>query len=462
MENLLKKSNTLSSIGSNNTNYSLGCGTRRVRNQEDYIWINLLTGEWIKIPQITDEFLISCTNRNASECIKEYSDRIGSSVNLLEELLEFIIFKGFIEKNSTSNSPIEGVNFINIFSENIPRIEIEEIFKFECINLCIKPNKDVIEKRLTLKQWSEFFNKINNSSVKKATIILWEDSETKDLEYYISLLKECVDSITIDIVIKNFKSIDNIIIQLTEHLCVDKDMVTIRIEADKINSIEELNEYREYIESLVQKSGIKVVYKLGVHLISENKLISYFQNDNEGLKLYSFSSMCCFNEEYNVNENLNINLMLKNWFKLMEQYSLINYKCNVTSSSFNSPKLSCGAGRKTIAIMEDGSVYPCPNMSIEKYRIGSIITDDIYELEKESKKLLLNTSVEKRENCKGCFIAYFCGGGCLARAYNTVDNTDPFCRFFKGGSGLIPWYFDNELSFKQNMRCLSEKVNYGE
>lgn len=96
---------------------------------------------------------------------------------------------------------------------------------------------------------------------------------------------------------------------------------------------------------------------------------------------------------------------------------------------------SCGAGKNTIAIASDGSIYPC-HMFVGKKQliIGNAIKDDIKTVVNNTQNnMLYNLTVDDVEQCKGCKIRYVCGGGCRFRAYATEGNiygSDPMCEIY--------------------------------
>ncbi len=96
---------------------------------------------------------------------------------------------------------------------------------------------------------------------------------------------------------------------------------------------------------------------------------------------------------------------------------------------------TCGAGRDTISVSYDGTVYPCHMLHDPKLSLGSIFDNDLDEiLNTPLKKELSSSSVELFDECSSCEIKFFCGGGCRARSYYAFENLkskDPYCSLMK-------------------------------
>ncbi|MDH7576546.1 MAG: radical SAM protein [Bacillota bacterium] len=91
---------------------------------------------------------------------------------------------------------------------------------------------------------------------------------------------------------------------------------------------------------------------------------------------------------------------------------------------------------QSMAVMPDGSVYPCASLSdLQEFFLGNI-EDSNFSLTRalETKKWFRQRR-KPPAGCKGCPQSGFCGGGCLARAYAHKGRVDrPFegdCRLKK-------------------------------
>jgi uncharacterized protein len=72
----------------------------------------------------------------------------------------------------------------------------------------------------------------------------------------------------------------------------------------------------------------------------------------------------------------------------------------------------CGAGVEYAAVTPGGDVYPCHQFAgREEYRMGSVL-DGSFDGDISARFKALD--VNAREECRGCYAKYFCGGGCAA------------------------------------------------
>ncbi|MPW24560.1 thioether cross-link-forming SCIFF peptide maturase [Alkalibaculum sp. M08DMB] len=77
----------------------------------------------------------------------------------------------------------------------------------------------------------------------------------------------------------------------------------------------------------------------------------------------------------------------------------------------------CGAGNDYIAITPLGDIYPCHQfVGDEKFKLGSLETGII---NKDIKDQFYKANLVEKTKCTDCWAKYYCGGGCLANAYNT-------------------------------------------
>ncbi|RKO66587.1 radical SAM/SPASM domain-containing protein [Desulfofundulus salinus] len=84
---------------------------------------------------------------------------------------------------------------------------------------------------------------------------------------------------------------------------------------------------------------------------------------------------------------------------------------------------------QSMAVMPDGSVYPCASLSgLTEFYLGRI-TDGRFSLaEALAGTSLLGRTVEVMAGCRDCWHRYLCGGGCPARAYALTGRVDRACK----------------------------------
>lgn len=80
----------------------------------------------------------------------------------------------------------------------------------------------------------------------------------------------------------------------------------------------------------------------------------------------------------------------------------------------------CGAGNDYIAITPQGDIYPCHQfVGDEKFKLGTIFEGIVNTTVKDE---FHEANLTEKAKCTDCWAKYFCGGGCLANAYNTNRN----------------------------------------
>lgn len=95
-----------------------------------------------------------------------------------------------------------------------------------------------------------------------------------------------------------------------------------------------------------------------------------------------------------------------------------------------SVRLSCGAGKTTLSVGADGSVYPCHMLQSSEYCMGNILHDPMEKiLGSPVHSAFEEVTVENIDGCSSCTYRYLCGGGCRARAAtaNGLNTKDPYC-----------------------------------
>lgn len=75
----------------------------------------------------------------------------------------------------------------------------------------------------------------------------------------------------------------------------------------------------------------------------------------------------------------------------------------------------CGAGCEYVAVTPEGDVYPCHQfVGLEEWRLGSVFSGELNEVMREA---FSACNIMTKDDCKRCWAKYYCGGGCMANAY---------------------------------------------
>ncbi len=80
----------------------------------------------------------------------------------------------------------------------------------------------------------------------------------------------------------------------------------------------------------------------------------------------------------------------------------------------------CGAGTEYLAVTPTGDIYPCHQfVGIDGFKLGDVFSGVIRQDIRED---FANVNVLNKKHCEDCFAKYYCGGGCVANAYNFTQN----------------------------------------
>ena len=84
----------------------------------------------------------------------------------------------------------------------------------------------------------------------------------------------------------------------------------------------------------------------------------------------------------------------------------------------------CGIGtNRALYVRADGSIYPCPDTALSRFRLGSIRDEKLWDIWERSPLLreLRQLDVDTMNPvCAKCDVRYFCGGGCRGENYQVT------------------------------------------
>ena len=110
---------------------------------------------------------------------------------------------------------------------------------------------------------------------------------------------------------------------------------------------------------------------------------------------------------------------------------------NVIDSGL-SCSLLCGAGTSTVSISSVGDVYPCHFFNgYTEFFMGNSLENDIVGIVNSEANIFASMTVDDLEQCKGCDVRYFCGGGCRFRGYADFGDTKGHDRICKTNLATI-------------------------
>jgi radical SAM protein with 4Fe4S-binding SPASM domain len=123
--------------------------------------------------------------------------------------------------------------------------------------------------------------------------------------------------------------------------------------------------------------------------------------------------------------------------KLKEEYGETMYIGFVAASGFykygKQSSSRCDAGTKKIAVMPDGTVFPCNLFSgFKEFCLGNIFRESVDEILKHPiLDYFRQYAGDNRCELRDCEYYSACAGGCPAHSYSyygTMDSADPRCR----------------------------------
>lgn len=106
-----------------------------------------------------------------------------------------------------------------------------------------------------------------------------------------------------------------------------------------------------------------------------------------------------------------------------KEFSFFHFMIDLTGGPCVYKRLAgCGAGTEYVAITPDGDIYPCHQfVGMPEFVMGNVTTG-IENTKRTSEFKEVN--VYTKPDCKKCFAAMYCSGGCLANAYNATGSVN--------------------------------------
>ncbi len=116
----------------------------------------------------------------------------------------------------------------------------------------------------------------------------------------------------------------------------------------------------------------------------------------------------------------------------------------------------CNNCFEKVCVNSDGNVYPCASLNGDKrFSGGSIRKKPLKEIWLDSKVMINGraNSVQDKEDCRECYLQYFCGGGCTSHSYyasevdtgkGSIAARDPYCSTYKALFEDIIWEMASE------------------
>ena len=107
--------------------------------------------------------------------------------------------------------------------------------------------------------------------------------------------------------------------------------------------------------------------------------------------------------------------------RLNRWFNFFHFMIDLNNGPCVNKRLSgCGAGTEYLAISPTGEIYPCHQfVGNKEFVIGNVYDGIICQ---DIRKTFSKNTIFSKSHCENCFAKYFCGGGCVANAYNLTGN----------------------------------------
>jgi radical SAM protein with 4Fe4S-binding SPASM domain len=209
---------------------------------------------------------------------------------------------------------------------------------------------------------------------------------------------------------------------------------------------------------LIQEAGIPAQITPTIHAGNTDEMGQYLALSKELGALLSYS---LFSGSY---ADPQVERLLPHEDKLRELgEATFHQSCDALTAVNDSPlavNLSvarkCGAGKETLSVAADGTLYPCHMLHRDEFRLGNLFCDDITSLRFNEIPCLDKIREQPLDsNCSACEYKWFCRGGCKARSYLTYGEfsaKDPYCAMFTAFYSAFAQYLSARLTQRKEVQ----------
>lgn len=311
---------------------------------------------------------------------------------------------------------------------------------------------------LSEERWDNLIGRLKDAQIKELALMVYADSDYDLAATVIRLARPYFGNLELNFV----TGLDaGLIPRLVEALMPDRDRIIFY--GGTGSEVKGLDWRASFIATIqnLKSRGFNVACNCSFDL--EPQILSALYDCCTELDLPLGMGLCAIRQETGQPGAVSNATITETWREVLTRHSRAGSKNAFYwgQEYFTRFKLSCGAGRKIVAFSQSGVGYPCPALMVKDCELGQVWKDGIAGMERKAAVLLANSGVEKRTVCRNCFMAYFCGGGCPARAYRTIadlEKPDAICGFIQKGPALIPWQFDFSASVKENLDRIAVAV----
>lgn len=442
-----------------NQTFTIAKGIEIIKYEDQRVLINPKNREWVKLADYAYEFALNPEGKPIKQLIADEARRTGGTIETIGSLFYYLKGNGFLMKIDNTKGLARA--YFNITAQcNLmcPLCYFASEASKEYKEL---PYKDA---RLIIDILAEAG--INNLIVSGGEPLLYQNFQGV-LEY----AKGKFPSITV--------LTNGTIISKEDATLISKSMAKVQVSIESANPQvhDNIRGYGSFNKTL---RGIKTLLQANVHNIEIVQTLTRNSiHESEGvIKLanilgidYHFSLFLPIGRGASHARDMEIpKAELKEHFlkvcsRPLKAIQRVEPRVQGTSS-ISQPneckppvdlvvKTRCGAGSNIISIAPNGKVYPCPLLHTEDLVLGELPKDLISEIIKKGTSRV--PGIASLPECQGCDVAFFCGGGCRARAFaHTGDlfSKDPYCKFYKSVFPAVLWEWREDRVFSDNIAAI--------
>mgnify|MGYP000105419828 CR=1 FL=1 len=400
-----------------------------ISENQKVIILNPRNKKWVRMPtQIYDFYL------NKDEGEKELCDYLHKKYKLFEE-------------KNRKLSILKSVYFTVTGKCNL------------CCSFCTMESgpETSTENDLTLKEIRNIvLPKLRKLKPQKIVITGGEPFVRKDLKKIISMMSKYFDKNIITLqtngLLINKKEVD--------FLCNNIGAIEFSIE-NLFSNIKDLKKMKEIFE-LLKNRKIILSFSFVAHSATKRYLENALELCNEFNAYFILRPVAILGR---AKDKHKIDILQEEREKIVLYMEVLQYIIkkhyfteNICGLFLMQPILrnNCGAFGNIMALQPNGTVYMCENLRNNRYDLGNIRTDSVYQIKKTINTKMSNPDYKeeflvKPLMCKTCKASFFCPGPCIAERDEYSSN---ICYIKKWLIEFNLFYVDKGKTIEENLRKL--------
>lgn len=384
-----------------------------LKNKDNTIIINGSTGLWGMIDSCILDKINYCINNKISPATYIRKLESNEDKQQLTEIFQVLLDEGMLKraKDEEIKTSLKELEF-----------KLTNKCNLKCLHCAASSDISKLD-LLSTEDMKKIIDKLTKVDSDSLILTGGEPLIRKDIKVLLTYIRE------------NYKGTINMI---TNGTMIDKEMALLLKECVNGVSIS-IDGYDEASTEFIRGKGVfdKVIkavsYLKEVGYSKENIILTMTGTEQNYNHREDFENLC---------ESLNVTGGVRQFSALgrgLDNFNNIGVKDYLSSSSnldiesireSLECRIFCKAGIKKIMINELGEVYPCLLLSADKYKLGSILEQDIDDIFNSEiynefiKNHLRKSIVDNISKCKDCNVRYFCMDKCLGVSNSYYDNEE--------------------------------------